>query len=347
MYVAQPQTYLWGFAAVSLVVWSHWRLCSGERSTARDHFLFGGVLALALLTYDVFAVLAYLIAYTVITRRSVARVLLPIAGAVFCYILFGMLTAPMTSMVHDRANSKYLWISVNNAIAVLRANPISSTAYKVYAMAAPNYIANLASKHGLRIPASSCGCGGFRVEERQGRAGCRSAVASERAELRSSIFRRDGISDLRALQLYRLSCRLPAMRRVCSCCWRIPGAACTLGLRGSRCDRHHRAHPVDEFGRVWASVAVLYVLLSTPSACLGCCGVAGKDTGPAAWSDWATSWLRSEVSLLHFESLHPRSADSRAHISNRSSGLGYVSNDVAAAREHLGHGSLPVKTRLR
>ena len=117
--------------------------CSGERSTARDHFLFGGVLALALLTYDVFAVLAYLIAYTVITRRSVARVLLPIAGAVFCYILFGMLTAPMTSMVHDRADSNYLWISVNNAIAVLRANPISFAAYKVYAMAAPNYIANL------------------------------------------------------------------------------------------------------------------------------------------------------------------------------------------------------------
>ena len=145
MYVAQPQTYLWGYSAVILTVWAHWRICGNPHAAMRDYVFFGGILALALLTYDLLTLLLYLAGYELLFKRRKwpIAVSASLAGAI--YVAFGLLTAHMTSFVHDNSNSKFIGLSVTNAIAALRSNPLALKNYVLYDGLLWNYVWNLSN----------------------------------------------------------------------------------------------------------------------------------------------------------------------------------------------------------
>lgn len=143
MYVAQPQTYLWGYCGVAFVIWAHWRICGTPNAKLRDYVLFGGVLSLALLTYDLFTVLLYLAGYELLFKRSLRRIVISAALAIAIYIAFGLLTSPMTSFLHDDSNTKYIGTSITSAIAALRSNPVTLKNYILYGGLLSNYVWNL------------------------------------------------------------------------------------------------------------------------------------------------------------------------------------------------------------
>ena len=145
MYVAQPQTYLWGFGAVAIIVWAHWRLCGHPKATIRDYILFGGILALAFLTYDLFSLLVYLIAYDLLFSRRFQGIAVAAVIAMTVYVAFGVLTGPMNSITHDIKNSKYLGIALSNTFEVVRSFPLRLGTYSLYLQVVPNYIRNLSN----------------------------------------------------------------------------------------------------------------------------------------------------------------------------------------------------------
>lgn len=146
MYVAQPQTYLWGYCAVALVIWAHWRICGRADAKWRDYVLFGGLLALSFLTYDVFVLLLYLAGYELLFKKSLRKIAVSAALALAIYAAFGLLTSRMRSFVHDPANADYLRVSLSNTIAALHTNPLSLNMYSnVYTGLLANYAWNLSN----------------------------------------------------------------------------------------------------------------------------------------------------------------------------------------------------------
>ncbi len=145
MYVAQPQTYLWGYCAVALIIWAHWKICCKTDASLRDYIFFGGILALGLLTYDLFTWLLYLAGYEIVLRKRLRNIAISAALATGVYVAFGLLTSPMTSFVHDKANTKYIGESVTAAVTALRSNPLGLKTYILYSGLLPNYIWNLSN----------------------------------------------------------------------------------------------------------------------------------------------------------------------------------------------------------
>jgi hypothetical protein len=145
MYVAQPQTYLWGYCAVILTIWAHWRICGSPHARRRDYLFFGGVLALALLTYDLLSLLLYLAGYELLFKRRRWPIAISVGLAIGIYVAFGLLTGPMTTFVHDNSNSKFIGLSVTNAMAALRSNPLGLQSYVLYGGLLRNYVWNLSN----------------------------------------------------------------------------------------------------------------------------------------------------------------------------------------------------------
>ncbi len=143
MYVAQPQTYLWGYAVVPLVIWTHWRVCGRSDARLRDYILFGGVLSLALLTYDLLTLMLYFAGYELLFKRSLRKIIVSAVLAIGIYITFGLLTSQMTTFVHDVRNSKQIGESITGAISALHSRPLSLRSYILYIGVLPNYIWNL------------------------------------------------------------------------------------------------------------------------------------------------------------------------------------------------------------
>jgi hypothetical protein len=145
MYVAQPQTYLWGYCAVILTIWAHWRVCGNPHAAMRDYIFFGGILALALLTYDLLTLLLYLAGYEILFKRRLWPIVVSAGVAIVIYLAFGQLTTPMTSFIHDSGNSKYVGISLINAIAAIRVSPLALKNYVLDGGLPSNYIWNLSN----------------------------------------------------------------------------------------------------------------------------------------------------------------------------------------------------------
>lgn len=144
MFVAQPQTYVWGYGAVPLLIWSHWRLCGKQRlSTIGDYVLLGGLLSLALLTYDVMALLVYLVGYELWVHKSVRKIGVSIAIALCVYVLWGLLTSHLSTILLDDRNSKYIGISLANSLRALRSGPASFGGYELYGHFLPTFLWNL------------------------------------------------------------------------------------------------------------------------------------------------------------------------------------------------------------
>jgi hypothetical protein len=145
MYAAQPQSYLWGYAAAILVVWAHWKVCGDPRANIRDYLYFGGVLSLALLTYDLLSLLPYLIGYELLFKKRLRAIIIACTLAIAVYVTFGLLVAPMTSLVHDDRNSKFIDISVANIISLFNSSPITLKNYVLYSSLLPEYVWSLSN----------------------------------------------------------------------------------------------------------------------------------------------------------------------------------------------------------
>jgi len=145
MYVAQPQTYLWGYCAVILTIWAHWRICRSPHARMRDYIFFGGVLALGLLTYDLLSLLLYFVGYELLFKRRLRGIAISAGLAIGIYVAFGVLTAHMTSFVHDPGNIRYIGISIIAAITALHSNPLAVKSYVLYGGLLTNYIWNLSN----------------------------------------------------------------------------------------------------------------------------------------------------------------------------------------------------------
>ncbi len=145
MYVAQPQSYLWGYCAMAIIVWAHWRICGSRDANLADYALFGGIFSLALLTYDLFALLLYLIGYELLFKRSLWKIIVSGGVAIGGYAAFGLLTAHMRSFSHDSVNSNYIHTSLVNALSTLRSNPMGLATYIDYAGLLRNYFWNLSN----------------------------------------------------------------------------------------------------------------------------------------------------------------------------------------------------------
>jgi hypothetical protein len=145
MFAAQPPTYIWGYAAVILATWMHWRICCRPNGGVRDYLYFGGLLGLAFLTYDLFALLVYLIGYEVLYRRSAGKILLSSSVALAIYTAFGVLTSRMPSIVPDARNSNFLSVSAHNFAEHLSSFPLALANYDAWAGLAASYFRNVAN----------------------------------------------------------------------------------------------------------------------------------------------------------------------------------------------------------
>jgi hypothetical protein len=142
-FVAQPPTYLWGFAAAAITIWAHWRICCRDKSSLGDYVLFGGLLSLTLLTYDHFSLLAYLVGYELLFRRSYKRILLSGSVAITIYLAFGALARSIPTIIPNDRNAKYVSVSIQNALATLSALPLTLTNYDFYGTFLSSYLHNL------------------------------------------------------------------------------------------------------------------------------------------------------------------------------------------------------------
>lgn len=145
MFVAQPPTYLWGYCAVILTIWAHWRICHNPQAVMRNYIFFGGIFALALLTYDLLTLLLYLVGYELLVNKRRWPIIISTGVAIEIYTAFDRLTKPMTSFIHDNGNSKYIGISLTNAIAVIRDSPLALKSYVLHGSLLSNYIWNLSN----------------------------------------------------------------------------------------------------------------------------------------------------------------------------------------------------------
>src|SRR5262249_31700645 len=109
------------------------------------YLLFGGVLALALLTYDLFSLIFYLIGYHLLFKKPLPKVVLSIVLALLVYSAFGILAGRMDGIVQDVANSKYLAVSLRNSMAAITSNPISWGSYTLFSGFLPNYMKNVSN----------------------------------------------------------------------------------------------------------------------------------------------------------------------------------------------------------
>ncbi len=132
-FAAQPQTYLWGYAGAAIIIWAHWKICCKPNSSIGDYLLFGGILALAFLTYDLFPFAIYLIGYEILFRRSFRNIAIATEMGIAVYVAFGVLTRSMPSIVPDAANTKYIGDSIHHALALITTFPLSRTGYPVFA----------------------------------------------------------------------------------------------------------------------------------------------------------------------------------------------------------------------
>jgi hypothetical protein len=142
-FVAQPPTYLWGFSAMALVIWAHWRICCRDQSSLRDYLLFSGILALSFLTYDLFALLAYLVGYELLFRRSWKKILAAGGIALAIYFAFGLLAGSFSTIVRDTTNSRLVDLSLGNLWKLARSSPLALGSYSIYFQYVPEYIGHL------------------------------------------------------------------------------------------------------------------------------------------------------------------------------------------------------------
>jgi hypothetical protein len=111
----------------------------------RDYVFFGGILSLGLLTYDLLILLLYLAGYELLFKTRRWPIVVSAGVAIAIYVAFGRLTTPMTSFIHDDTNSRYIGISLMNAIAAVRVSPLGLKSYVLHGGLLSNYFWNLSN----------------------------------------------------------------------------------------------------------------------------------------------------------------------------------------------------------
>ena len=76
-------------------------MCSGNVKTKlRDNLLLGSLFSLAVLTYDLFALILYLIGYELLFKKSFWKIAISVVLAIAIYATFEFLTIHLDTILH-------------------------------------------------------------------------------------------------------------------------------------------------------------------------------------------------------------------------------------------------------
>jgi len=142
-FVAQPQTYVWGYGAFTVAIWAHWRICWRMKSGMREYILFAGILALAFLTYDLFSLVAYFVGYEILFKRTLSKISIAVTCALAAYFIFNVIVNSVPFIVHTTTNASFMILSFQSVVAVFRSFPLALSNYRLYAELFPSYFRNL------------------------------------------------------------------------------------------------------------------------------------------------------------------------------------------------------------
>ena len=143
MYAGQPMFYVTGYALNMMLLWLYERMILTAPPRALGRFaLYGLVLGIGSMVYDLFPMYLVLILYAWHRRSSVACLLASIALSLTVYFGFLELQQHWLKLAVSDANSKYLTIALQNFIALIAAGDVA-TLYERLAGMLGNFITNL------------------------------------------------------------------------------------------------------------------------------------------------------------------------------------------------------------
>jgi hypothetical protein len=120
VYVAQPMVYVAGIALIVVLCYLFHRLIVRGQRRPADYLLFGLLLGLGTLTYDIFQVYLFLALYALIQRVPLRGLALAFAVAVALYLGFLYLQTDILQLRLEQKNSQETRIPGQNILAALR-----------------------------------------------------------------------------------------------------------------------------------------------------------------------------------------------------------------------------------
>lgn len=115
MYVGQPMSYLAGYALIIVLLFLFERIAvSRQEGLVGGHLLYGGVLGLGSMVYDMFPLYILLIVYAFCRRSPVRWLMLSFAVSLAIYFGFVLLVQGVLKVTVVEANSRYIGMSLAN-----------------------------------------------------------------------------------------------------------------------------------------------------------------------------------------------------------------------------------------
>ncbi len=125
MFVAQPMSYLPGYASVIIIIYLFERLIIKRiNPTIKSYIFFGIALGFTFLTYDLFSYIFFFLLYAKFRKQSIPKLSLSILLGLMISLGFVWLQTNVLKISLNNANSKYLSESIANIIDLLKKGSI-------------------------------------------------------------------------------------------------------------------------------------------------------------------------------------------------------------------------------
>jgi len=119
MYVGQPMNYLLGYAIIIIVPYLFQEFTFNDRGSIYDMVIFGMLLGLCLMIYDIFHVYLFIIGYGLLKKVGVFRILLPIIISVAMYSGFLFIQSNMLNAKFEQSNVKEITEPINTILRLI------------------------------------------------------------------------------------------------------------------------------------------------------------------------------------------------------------------------------------
>ncbi len=144
MFVAQPMNYLPGYAIVIILIYLFERLISNQPDLASGRYLlFGSILGLGSMVYDIYPWFVFFIVYSLVKRQSFIKIVFSIGLAIIIFSGFLWIQTDILDLNMKTGNSRYLTEALNNILVMIQQGQIG-TIYTLTITFLGNFINQLA-----------------------------------------------------------------------------------------------------------------------------------------------------------------------------------------------------------
>jgi len=106
MYVGQPMNYLLGYAVIIIVPYLFQELMVGDKDSIYNMMIFGLLLGLCIMVYDIFHVYLFIIGYGLLRKVKLSRIMVPIVMSIVIYSGFLFIQSNILNAQFEQSNVK-------------------------------------------------------------------------------------------------------------------------------------------------------------------------------------------------------------------------------------------------